>query len=143
MAMQRLNSRLQKNVWDATSQFVLPHAPHAYSRLALPQTEHIDNPKGYGEGEDARKYDPRLRGVSPTNFICAVFSSSYVYSPLTYVTFWNMHSTRSERVVQPRELDIDPRTGMKNYIANGQTHESTDSYSLTPSLRRGWRVGHE
>ncbi|KAG1869912.1 heterokaryon incompatibility protein HET-C [Suillus subluteus] len=26
------------------------------------QTEHIDNPKGYGEGEDPRQYDPRLRG---------------------------------------------------------------------------------
>jgi Heterokaryon incompatibility protein Het-C len=26
------------------------------------QAEHIDNPKGYGDGEDARKYDPRLRG---------------------------------------------------------------------------------
>ncbi|KZV99953.1 Het-C-domain-containing protein [Exidia glandulosa HHB12029] len=25
-------------------------------------TEHIDNPKGYGEGEDARKYHPLLRG---------------------------------------------------------------------------------
>lgn len=25
-------------------------------------TEHIDNPKGYAEGEDARQYDPRLRG---------------------------------------------------------------------------------
>lgn len=24
-------------------------------------TVHIDNPKGYGEGEDPRKYDPRLR----------------------------------------------------------------------------------
>lgn len=24
--------------------------------------EHIDNPKGYGGGEDPRKYDPRLRG---------------------------------------------------------------------------------
>ncbi|ESK92001.1 heterokaryon incompatibility protein het-c [Moniliophthora roreri MCA 2997] len=46
-------------------------------------TEHIDNPKGYGDGEDARKYDPRLRGP-----------------------------------VDPRELEIDPRTGMKNYIAN-------------------------
>ncbi|KAA1472452.1 Het-C-domain-containing protein [Dentipellis sp. KUC8613] len=46
-------------------------------------TEHIDNPKGYGEGEDARKYDPRLRGP-----------------------------------VDPRELEIDPHTGMKNYIAN-------------------------
>lgn len=44
----------------------------SYSECALPvydrsvplQTEHIDNPKGYGEGEDARKYDARLRGVS-------------------------------------------------------------------------------
>ena len=25
-------------------------------------TEHIDNPKGYADGEDARRYDPRLRG---------------------------------------------------------------------------------
>ncbi|CDZ97898.1 Heterokaryon incompatibility Het-C [Phaffia rhodozyma] len=45
--------------------------------------EHIDNPKGYAEGEDARQYDPRLR--PPVN---------------------------------PEELQIDPRTGMKNYIAN-------------------------
>lgn len=47
-------------------------------------TEHIDNPKGYADGEDARQYDRRLRGP-----------------------------------VDPRELEIDPRTGMKNYIANG------------------------
>lgn len=47
-------------------------------------TEHIDNPKGYADGEDARQYDSRLRGP-----------------------------------VDPRELEIDPRTGMKNYIANG------------------------
>ncbi|KIR24943.1 heterokaryon incompatibility protein HET-C [Cryptococcus deuterogattii LA55] len=46
-------------------------------------TEHIDNPKGYADGEDARQYDRRLRGP-----------------------------------VDPRELEIDPRTGMKNYIAN-------------------------
>ncbi|THH05855.1 hypothetical protein EW146_g9788, partial [Bondarzewia mesenterica] len=46
-------------------------------------TEHIDNPKGYGDGEDARKYNPKLRGP-----------------------------------VDPRELEIDSRTGMKNYIAN-------------------------
>ncbi|WWC69599.1 uncharacterized protein I206_103542 [Kwoniella pini CBS 10737] len=46
-------------------------------------TEHIDNPKGYAEGEDARQYDDRLRGP-----------------------------------VDPRELEIDPQTGMKNYIAN-------------------------
>ncbi|RXW13961.1 hypothetical protein EST38_g11892 [Candolleomyces aberdarensis] len=45
--------------------------------------EHIDNPKGYGEGDDPRKYHPGLRGP-----------------------------------VDPRELEVDPRTGMKNYIAN-------------------------
>ncbi|QRW05485.1 heterokaryon incompatibility protein Het-C protein [Ceratobasidium sp. AG-Ba] len=45
--------------------------------------EHIDNPKGYGEGEDPRKYHPKLRGP-----------------------------------VDPRELEVDYRTGMKNYIAN-------------------------
>lgn len=34
------------------------------SRLSLTQNnqEHIDNPKNYADGEDARKYDPRLRG---------------------------------------------------------------------------------
>ena len=48
------------------------------------QTEHIDNPKGYADGEDARKYHPQLRGP-----------------------------------VDPRELEIDMRSGMKNYIANG------------------------
>jgi hypothetical protein len=46
-------------------------------------TEHIDNPKGYGDGEDARQYHPGLRGP-----------------------------------VDPMELEVDPRTGMKNYIAN-------------------------
>ncbi|EHA47580.1 HET-C protein [Pyricularia oryzae 70-15] len=45
--------------------------------------EHIDNPLGYGDGKDAREFDPRLRGP-----------------------------------VDPRELEVDPRTGMKNYIAN-------------------------
>ncbi|KAI9638574.1 putative heterokaryon incompatibility protein HET-C [Dioszegia hungarica] len=54
--------------------------------------EHIDNPKGYGEGEDARKYDPRLRGP-----------------------------------VDDRELQIDPRTGMKNYIANESGGWATSS----------------
>ncbi|KAG2363672.1 heterokaryon incompatibility protein Het-C-domain-containing protein [Suillus spraguei] len=42
----------------ATGEFeVTPERLGAY----LP-TEHIDNPKGYGGGEDARQYDPRLRG---------------------------------------------------------------------------------
>lgn len=34
-----------------------------------PQVEHIDNPKGYGEGEDPRKYHPKLRGpVHPQEY---------------------------------------------------------------------------
>ncbi|KAF9781333.1 heterokaryon incompatibility Het-C, partial [Thelephora terrestris] len=45
--------------------------------------EHIDNPKGYGEGKDPREVDPGLRPV------CI-----------------------------PEETEIDPKTGMKNYIAN-------------------------
>ncbi|WVF72344.1 hypothetical protein IAT40_007158 [Kwoniella sp. CBS 6097] len=53
-------------------------------------TEHIDNPKGYADGEDARQYDDRLRGP-----------------------------------VDPQELEIDPRTGMKNYIANENGHWDT------------------
>ncbi|KAF8627351.1 hypothetical protein AX15_004421 [Amanita polypyramis BW_CC] len=52
--------------------------------------EHIDNPKGYGEGEDARKYHPKLRGP-----------------------------------INPMELQIDSRTGMKNYIANEQGNWDT------------------
>ncbi|KKZ65858.1 hypothetical protein EMCG_08363 [[Emmonsia] crescens] len=47
-------------------------------------TEHIDNPLGYGEGEDPRRYYARLRGP----------------------------------VDAARELAIDPRTGLKNYIAS-------------------------
>ncbi|QSS56433.1 NIMA-interacting protein TinC [Histoplasma capsulatum var. duboisii H88] len=47
-------------------------------------TEHIDNPLGYGEGQDARRYYRRLRGP----------------------------------VDEERELGIDARTGLKNYIAS-------------------------
>ncbi|KAJ5225123.1 Heterokaryon incompatibility Het-C [Penicillium chermesinum] len=47
-------------------------------------TEHIDNPLGYAEGEDARNYDRRLRGP----------------------------------VDEERELSVDPRTGLKAYIAS-------------------------
>ncbi|KAG8910053.1 hypothetical protein FRC01_006572, partial [Tulasnella sp. 417] len=45
--------------------------------------EHIDNPKNYADGQDARSFDPRLRPP-----------------------------------VDPGELLIDPKTGMKNYISN-------------------------
>jgi len=69
-------------------------------------TEHIDNPKGYGEGEDPRKYDKRLRGP-----------------------------------VDPRELEVDPRTGMKNYIANEtggwDTSKALVRRTLEECIRRG------
>jgi len=47
-----------------------------FSTLHTIQAEHIDNPKGYGDGEDARKYDPRLRGpvdVSRMAFLVQVY----------------------------------------------------------------------
>ncbi|KAF4618696.1 hypothetical protein D9613_010141 [Agrocybe pediades] len=64
-------------------------------------TEHIDNPKGYGEGEDARRYHPQLRGP-----------------------------------VDPRELEIDPRTGMKNYIANEQGSWDTSKALVRRTLEQ-------
>ncbi|UZJ54049.1 hypothetical protein CBS101457_003369 [Exobasidium rhododendri] len=55
-------------------------------------TEHIDNPKGYGEGKNAKSFDSRLRGP-----------------------------------IDPRELEVDPRSGMKNYIANETGNWDTSS----------------
>jgi hypothetical protein len=63
--------------------------------------EHIDNPKGYAEGEDARTYDQRLRGP-----------------------------------VDPRELEIDSRTGMKNYIANENGNWPTSTEYVRNSLQK-------
>ncbi|PPQ86627.1 hypothetical protein CVT25_006811 [Psilocybe cyanescens] len=69
-------------------------------------TEHIDNPKGYGAGEDARQYHPKLRGP-----------------------------------VNPQELEVDPRTGMKNYIANEQgpwdTSKALVRRTLEQCIHRG------
>ena len=68
--------------------------------------EHIDNPKDYADNQDARKFDPRLRGP-----------------------------------VQQIELDIDPETGMKNYIANEKLGIATSAgyvrFSLTRSIHFG------
>ena len=68
--------------------------------------EHIDNPKDYADNQDARKFDPRLRGP-----------------------------------VQRIELDIDPETGMKNYIANEKLGIATSAgyvkFSLTRSIHFG------
>ncbi|KIK67402.1 hypothetical protein GYMLUDRAFT_37517 [Collybiopsis luxurians FD-317 M1] len=71
-------------------------------------TEHIDNPKGYGEGEDARRYDPRLRGP-----------------------------------VDPRELDIDPQSGMKNYIANESGGWDTSKALVRRTLERCIHLGRQ
>ncbi|KUI55334.1 hypothetical protein VP1G_02619 [Cytospora mali] len=68
--------------------------------------EHIDNPLGYADNLDARKYDPRLRGP-----------------------------------VDPREVDIDPRTGMKNYIANESGGWATSAGYLRFSFARSIHYG--
>ncbi|KAF8068741.1 heterokaryon incompatibility protein HET-C [Lyophyllum atratum] len=70
--------------------------------------EHIDNPKGYGDGEDPRKYHPALRGP-----------------------------------VDPRELEIDPRTGMKNYIANEQGGWDTSKALVRRLLERCIHLGRQ
>ncbi|KXN89330.1 hypothetical protein AN958_05828 [Leucoagaricus sp. SymC.cos] len=71
-------------------------------------TEHIDNPKGYGDGEDARKYHPGLRGP-----------------------------------VDPRELEIDHRTGMKNYIANEDGLWDTSKALVRRTLERCIHLGRQ
>lgn len=68
--------------------------------------EHIDNPRGYAEGFDARTFDARLRGP-----------------------------------VQPIETEIDPRTGMKNYIANETGQWATSAGYLRYSFARSIHYG--
>ncbi|TQN70775.1 hypothetical protein CSHISOI_04657 [Colletotrichum shisoi] len=68
--------------------------------------EHIDNPLGYADGMDARKFDPRLRGP-----------------------------------VDPVETRIDPRTGMKNYIANESGGWATSAGYLRFSFARSIHFG--
>ncbi|KAL3467915.1 heterokaryon incompatibility protein Het-C-domain-containing protein [Aspergillus heterothallicus] len=68
--------------------------------------EHIDNPKDYADNEDARQYDPRLRG------------------PIRQI-----------------ELEIDPNTGMKNYIANERGDWATSAAYIKFSLARSIHYG--
>ncbi len=68
--------------------------------------EHIDNPKGYADNEDARKYDPRLRGP-----------------------------------IAPIELEIDPNTAMKNYIANESGGWATSAGYIKFSFSRSIHFG--
>lgn len=72
-------------------------------------TEHIDNPLGYAEGEDARKYDRRLRGP----------------------------------IDEERELSINPRTGLKNYIASENLGISTSAALVRRVFRRSIQLGRE
>ncbi|KAJ7892896.1 heterokaryon incompatibility protein HET-C [Mycena olivaceomarginata] len=76
-------------------------------------TEHIDNPKGYGAGEDPRHYHPKLRG--PVE-VCAT---------------------------APIELEVDPRTGMKNYIANDTGHWDTSRALVRRTLEQCIHLGRK
>ncbi|KAJ7185658.1 heterokaryon incompatibility protein Het-C-domain-containing protein [Mycena filopes] len=71
-------------------------------------TEHIDNPKGYGAGEDPRQYHPKLRGP-----------------------------------VDPIELQVDPRSGMKNYIANDTGHWDTSRALVRRTLEQCIHLGRQ
>ncbi|RDW74988.1 hypothetical protein BP6252_06130 [Coleophoma cylindrospora] len=68
--------------------------------------EHIDNPKGYADDQDARQYDPRLRGP-----------------------------------IQQVELEVDPQTGMKNYIANETGGWATSAGYVKFSFSRSIHFG--
>ncbi|KAJ5109788.1 hypothetical protein N7532_002433 [Penicillium argentinense] len=70
-------------------------------------TEHIDNPQGYAEGDDARRYDRRLRGP----------------------------------VDDERELSIDPRTGLKSYIASEDQGIDTSAALIRRVLGRSIQMG--
>ncbi|KAJ5175510.1 uncharacterized protein N7482_001387 [Penicillium canariense] len=70
-------------------------------------TEHIDNPLGYAEGDDARRYDRRLRGP----------------------------------VDEQRELSIDTRTGLKNYIASEDVGIDTSAALIRRVLGRSIELG--
>ncbi|KAJ5757058.1 uncharacterized protein N7511_007240 [Penicillium nucicola] len=70
-------------------------------------TEHIDNPLGYAEGEDARSYDHRLRGP----------------------------------IDERRELSIDPRTGLKHYIATEDMGIDTSAALIRRVLGRSIQLG--
>ncbi|KAI8445126.1 heterokaryon incompatibility protein Het-C-domain-containing protein [Phakopsora pachyrhizi] len=68
--------------------------------------EHIDNPKGYNDGKDARAVHPQLRGP-----------------------------------IDPQELQIDPRTGIKNYIANEDGNWDTSSACVRRILLKCIEMG--
>lgn len=69
--------------------------------------EHIDNPKGYADGLDARRYERRLRGP----------------------------------VDERRELSIDERNGMKNYIASEDLGITTSAGFVRETFGRSVDLG--
>lgn len=70
-------------------------------------TEHIDNPLGYAEGDDARRYDPRLRGPVDEERELAIDPRTGM--PLSPFPSPNVNSLTGE---------TPPHAGLKNYIAN-------------------------
>ena len=65
------------------------------------QTEHIDNPKGYGEGEDPRKYDSRLRGVSNAQTLRPHPTDHCIYSLWTYVAVRHIPGANADLLPAP------------------------------------------
>ena len=60
----RTSSKLPEKDSVFTSQCVLEVPIHlAIKDSSTMEVEHIDNPKGYGDGNDPREVDPRLRPV--------------------------------------------------------------------------------
>lgn len=73
MVMLPMNLKSQKSALVSTSRYVVESSSHRARVLNWFQTEHIDNPKGYGDGEDARKYHPKLRGPVDVSHIIKLF----------------------------------------------------------------------
>lgn len=71
--MLHMNSRSRQNglefIFLYVNSIFCPTCGLVLTYILL-QTEHIDNPKGYAEGDDARRYHPQLRG--PVD-VCAYF----------------------------------------------------------------------
>ncbi|KAG8857979.1 hypothetical protein FRB96_005470 [Tulasnella sp. 330] len=111
LTLSVLNSDVLLSIVAVLSYLTFDPSGKEYSitkdRLGVYQpVQHIDNPRGYAGGKDARKIDPRLRGP-----------------------------------VIPEEMEIDPKNGMKNYIANeGETWDTTTKFirrTIHASVERG------
>ncbi|KAG0706965.1 heterokaryon incompatibility protein Het-C-domain-containing protein [Suillus ampliporus] len=90
--------------------------------------KHIDNPKGYGEGEDARTLRPETTRSCP----CTYYLRLSIPCP-----------THLYHYFQPDELAIDPQTGMKNYIANENGHWDTSKALVRRVLQQCIYLGRK